>query len=516
MAVALDRDHRALRQPLSAPARSIAPAGPTGLRIGAPEALLAFAIGCAWALLVRLGALSLPYFWDEADVYAPGARWLADHDLDPTPGHFPDVWSRGHPPLLYVLGALVFRVFGPGPAVGHAITVPFTALALSATYVLGAELAGATRGGRSVGVAAAVLLAVSPLFMSMSAFFLPEMPLTALTVLALVLAARGQIGWAAFVGVLLVWIKETGVGPPIAIAGGLFVEALGQPGDRRANLRAAARPIAISLLPVVALAVFFVWQRATAGYFIFPHHQALFSDRPFGVWNAITVFPSIFGWHGRWLVTAVALAALGTLLLRGRSLRGLPRDRTSVAIGLLLLGNAVFFAKMFWLERYALPVHPGIVVLLVLAIATFARDLPRRAGIALTALPVAVACVIGLGSLHHVSSAHEHTFAFADVVASHEEAFDWLSNQDADRLVLTTWPITTEMREPWLGFVDAPMRSVGPESLEEGSAPAPDVVLVDLASSRRDGLRDVARSRGMHVLTTVEHGTAPRLEIWGP
>ena len=67
---------------------------------------MAFAAGLAWAMVVRPGALSLPYFWDEADVYAPGARWLADHDLNPTPGHFPDDWSRGHPPLLYLIAAL--------------------------------------------------------------------------------------------------------------------------------------------------------------------------------------------------------------------------------------------------------------------------------------------------------------------------------------------------------------------------------------------------------------------------
>jgi hypothetical protein len=508
VAVALDRDHRALRRPLSAPS--------TELRIGAKEALGVLGLACVWALVVRPGPLSLPYFWDEADVYAPGARWLADHDMSPTPGHFPDVWSRGHPPLLYLIAAVVFRVLGPGPAVGHAITVPFTALALAATYVLGAELAGAARQGRIVGAFAFAMLATSPLFMSMSAFLLPEMPLTALTVLAFVLAHRGRLGWAAFVGVLLVWTKETGVGPPIAIAGGLVVEALAKPGDRRANLRASARGVGISLLPVVALAAFFVWQRATAGYFVFPHHQALFTDRPFGFWNVATVIPSIFEWHGRWVVTLAACVAALALYVRGRSWRNLPTDRTSVAIVLLLLGNAVFFAKMFWLERYALPVHPGICVLLVMVIGAAARELPERSRVALAAAPVGIASVLGLASLHETSGAHEHTFAFADVVRSHEEALAWLAEADEDALVLTTWPFTTEMREPWLGFVDAPLRAMGPDALDEDPPRVPDLVLVDPSSSRRDRLREVARARGLRVLTTVQHGTSPALEIWGP
>lgn len=485
------------------------------LRVGAREALGALALGALWAIVVRPGPLGLPYFWDEADVYAPGARWLADHDMDPTPGHFPDVWSRGHPPLLYVLGALAFRALGPGPALGHAITIPFTALALAASYVLGTELAGARPDARGVGVGAAALLATSPLFMSMNAFFLPEMPLTALTVLALVLAQRGRLGWAAFVGVLLVWIKETGVGPPIAIAGGLFVEAWTKPGDRRVNLRAAARGIGISLVPVLALLVFFVWQRATAGYFVFPHHQALFADRPLALWNTITVVPSIFGWHGRWIATLAALAGVLVLALRGARPKDVPRDRTSVAIVLLFLGNAVFFTKMFWLERYALPVHPGVCVLTVLAIVAASEALPRMGRVAAT-LPIAAACIVGLASLHQTSGAPEHTFAFADVVRSHEEAFAWIAEHDANGRVLTTWPLTTELREPWLGFVDAPIGAMGTDGLAEADAPVPDVVLADTSSSRLERLREYAGERGMHLATTVTHGSAPPLEIWRP
>ena len=154
-------------------------------RLAPREVAIALGAATVWALVVRPGPLSLPYFWDEADVYAPGAKWLADHDLDPSPGHVPDDWSRGHPPLLYVVAALAFRTLGPGPAIGHALIVPFTALALAFTYVLAAE-----RAGRVAGVIAAVALACSPLFMTMGAFLLPEMPMTALTVLALWCCSR--------------------------------------------------------------------------------------------------------------------------------------------------------------------------------------------------------------------------------------------------------------------------------------------------------------------------------------
>jgi 4-amino-4-deoxy-L-arabinose transferase-like glycosyltransferase len=472
---------------------------PVRLTVPLRECAAVFAVALGWALLVRPGPLSLPYFWDEADVYAPGARWLADHDLDPTPGHFPDDWSRGHPPLLYFVTALLFRLLGPGPAVGHALIVPFTALAIAATYVLGAE-----RGGRVVGAAAALLLATSPLFLSMGAFLLPEMPLTALTVLALVLASRGHRWGAAACGVALVWMKETGVGPPIAIAVGTAFASW-----REGTLHAARRPILVALTPVLALAAFFVWQRMTAGYFVFPHHQNLFADRPFALANAITVFPSTFLWHGRWVVTGAAVVAALVLALRRAWPKTLAPDATNVAIVVLFLGNAVFFAKMFWLERYALPVHPGVLVVMALAIVEAGKLAPERVR-PLALAPVLAASALGLASLTTPGEAAEHTFAFADVVASHRDAYARIA-EGGDPLIVTTWPLTTELREPWLGYGEAPLRSEHPDDL--GSR-VPDVVLVDPESHRRDELRALASEHGLSLRERVEHGAAPPLEIW--
>ncbi len=465
------------------------------------ETWAALGVSVLWAMVVRPGPLSLPYFWDEADVYAPGARWLALHDMDPTPGHFPDDWSRGHPPLLYVVASIAFRIFGSGPAVGHALIVPFTALALTCTYLLGAE-----RYGRLVGVSAAAMLATSPLFMSMGAFLLPEMPLTALTALALLLASRGRYGSAAVVGIALVWIKETGVGPPIAIAGGLVVEAW-----RAGALKQRWRPIAISLTPVLALIAFFVWQRATAGYFVFPHHQNLFADRPFSIGNVMTVFPSLFVWHGRWLFSGCALVAMGLLWRRGVLMSALKPDATLWAVGLLLLGNVIFFAKMFWLERYALPVHPGVLVVSMALIAEASRALPERAQRPVSLAPVALAGALGLLSLHSPGEAEEHTFAFADVVRSHRQAYTRIHALADDPLIVTTWPLTTELREPWLGYVPAPMRSEHPDDLGDRT---PDVVLVDPGSHRADELRALAEAHSLDLRETVTVGSAPPLELY--
>ena len=45
-------------------------------RIGWRDWAIAIVLATLWVALVRPGPLSLPYFWDESDVYVPGARWV--------------------------------------------------------------------------------------------------------------------------------------------------------------------------------------------------------------------------------------------------------------------------------------------------------------------------------------------------------------------------------------------------------------------------------------------------------
>ena len=105
------------------------------------DGLLALLAATAWIALV-LPPLDTPYWWDEADVYVPGAKWVAENDLVVTPGVFPDDYSRGHPILLYWLAGAAFRAFGTAPTVGHLVALPFAALALAFVYLLGTTLFG--------------------------------------------------------------------------------------------------------------------------------------------------------------------------------------------------------------------------------------------------------------------------------------------------------------------------------------------------------------------------------------
>ena len=461
--------------------------------------------------LVRPGPLDLPWFWDEADVYVPGARWLAENGLDLRPGVFPDDWSRGHPPLFYLVAGAAFQLFGASPVVGHLLVLPFAVLALSCTWLLGDALFG-----RPTGAAAALLLGATPLFMSMANMLLPEMPLTGLTALALLLFARGRLGLAALTGAALVLIKETGVFVPAALAGAVLWEAwrAGALGRRQTWLR-----FGICCLPIAVLCAFFAWQKALAGYFVFPHHQGLLWDRPLGWADLGTIFPSLLLWHGRWIaVLAAGLVGL-IALLRHRRVRGVagagPVVGTVVAIVLLVLGNALFFTKMFWLERYVLPVHPGVLVLVAGALVGSGRRLaPGLAPSLALALPLAAAFgAWGFWSTPAPDEA-ELTFAYADVIETHRQAFAALPE---DAVVLTTWPMTEELRQPDLGFVDVPVVVVHARHLDGPKPLLFDHVLVTPSSTRARAMVAAAQARGLPQVASFRVGAAPQpLHLYAP
>ena len=470
----------------------------------------------AWVALVRPGPLSLAYFWDEADVYVPGARWVAEHGLTVTPGVFPDDYSRGHPPLLYLLAGIVFRLFGSAPTVGHLTVLPFTVIAIAGTYLLGARLYD-----RRVGLAAALLLATTPLFMSIGNMLLPEMPLVALTVLALLALAHGRLGLAILAGVAMVWIKETGIFSAAAIGVGVLFDAW-RAGTLRE--RGAQKRLLLATVPLLALIAFFVWQRFTAGYFVFPHHQNLFTDRPLDASNVLTVWPSLLVWHGRWivLVSAILAVATGVRAETGASSGAAPsggwvpsRAAVLAACVALVVFNALFFTKMFWLERYALPAHPGLLVLMCGVLFTGFRRLAPLWRETLAGFAVTLGAVLGVVGLFAPTAAdnEEHTFVYADVIATHRAAFAALSDEDAP--VFTSWPMTVELEDPALGYAPRPLRAFD-VAYVEGEPEGVGAVLVNDASGRAEQLRDFARAHDMRLVRRYRHGRVPVLELWRP
>jgi len=448
---------------------------------------LAIVLVVTFALLALLTApLSTPYWWDDGAVYAPGAKWLADHGFDARPGVFPSDLSRGHTPLFYVILAFAFRVGGAGPIAGHVLVFAFAWASLVLTYLLARHMFDWIAGAIAV-----ALLAAAPLFQTMSSMALPEIAMTALTTASFYAFAKNRIATTAALCSILVLVKEVGIACPLAIAGALFLE---QP----RNIRRTA----IALVPVAVLALFFLYQKKAEGWFVLPYHAGLFKEEHSLVDQLGRVAWSIFVPDGRVVAVAaaVAIAAWKRFTFGNRPI-------VVVAFALFTLMNLVFFAKMFFLERYVLPVHVCVVVLCGGALA-----LVRVPGVAATLVTVAIAFARRSAGTDLASG--ETTFRYLHAVHAHQALFAKLGD---DHVVLTDWPVTDELRFPYLGWVKKPTRCVHVDM--DGDTPTTPngvdrgIAVRNLVSYEK--LQRKARERGFTLRERVEDGPA-EIELWGP
>ncbi len=455
----------------------------------------------AFVLLALLVApLATPYWWDAGAVYAPGAKWLLEHGFDARPGVFPDDLSRGHTPLYYLILAVAYRVGGAGPVAGHALTFAFAWLAVVTTYALGREL-----HGRAAGALAAGLLLVSPLFLTMSSEALPEVPLTALTAATFYAFARGKLGACAVVGTLVVLVKETGLACPVAIAAVMAIEAV-----RSGSLRAEVRRIALVLVPAAVLVGFFLYQKAATGWFVTPYHLGLFNEEHALGAQALRVARSIWVDDGR--IVAVT-AALILVALRGRAGLGSWDRRAQVllAFGIHAAFNVAFFTKSFYLERYTLPVHVGTAVALAGVLAAAGPLRARAPALAAAALTAAIALSRRDAGEDMVSG--ETSFRYLHAVRAYGALYRRLEAEGGAPVVLTEWPVTDALREPFLGWVSRPVRCIGLSDRTPGE-PFDHVIAVTGEGSYGRLVKE-AEERGLHQVARSQEGPAS-IELWGP
>ncbi len=454
-----------------------------------------------FALLALLVApLSTPYWWDAGAVYAPGAKWLLDHGFDARPGIFPSDLSRGHTPLFYLLLAGAFRLLGANPVAGHALTFGFAWMALLFTYALARRLFGWPAGA----VAVALLLA-SPLFLTMSSEALPEMALTALTAASFHALARGRLVECAVWGTVLVLVKETGVACPLAIASAVAIQ-----GVRGGALREGAKRAVVGLTPVFVLTAFFLAQKHAEGWFVLPYHAGLFHEDHSLIEQLWHVAESIFVNDGR--LIAVLAAMVVAVFHRRAVVRTWEEHREVLtAFALYAIMNLGFFAKMFFLDRYVLPLHPcvGVVTAGVLAPAgaTLRARLPG-----LAAAVVSIGVALARRSAGSDMASGETTFRYLHAVHAYSALFKHLEAAGGDPVVLTDWPITDELRQPFLGWVSRPFRCINIH--EDVGAENVDRVIAVQGLGSYERLQREAQARGFSKLERVEEGGAA-IELWG-
>ncbi len=465
------------------------------MRSSSPSPAAVFALIFAAILLLHLPLLRLPYFWDEAGYYIPAAR-----DLLLTGSLIPhSTPSNAHPPLVMAYLAACWKVFGFSQLVTRTAMLAVAAFSLLGVYRLGRQVANL-----QIALAATACTALYPVFFAQSTMAHVDLAAAGLTLWALE-AYLGERWRATSVWFsLAVLAKETAVLAPLALVAWEVVSLL--PPFRRwkefadavttaslklppatnagphkeesadpktkADMRTAWLVRTASLLaPVLVLSLWYTYHYARTGYvfgnpeFFRYNVQATMSGVRILLALGMRIWQS-FGYMHLWALMLLVMWAMTRPPLRDG-----PAERRRIdvpvqltfAVLILAFVTAMAVVGGAVLARYMLTVIPLVILI---SISTLWRRV--RGWLWLVGL-TCLAFVLALFFNPPYGFSPEDNLAYRDFVVMHEDAASFLEQRYPNARVLTAWPVSGEITQPYLGYVKHPLQVVRIEdfSLDE-------------------------------------------------
>ncbi len=456
-----------------------------------------------FAFLVALHAplLRLPYFWDEAGYYIPAALDFYRHArliprlTQPT----------GHPPLVPAYLSAVWWLFGASEVATRVAMIAISSTTVVTTYALGQRVTS-----REASFSSAALLALSPLFFAQSSLVFLDLTAALFTTLAILFLLDGRLIKFALAASLAVLSKETAVVLlPVA-----WLFAAGRRREQRASAWAA---LAAPAAPLALWALFYhhatgFWT-GNPGYLQYNLYSTL---TPLHICRSLLArLAELFSQGFNWLLAAAALAGViwsqrksrteescavafasvqgpgiadferseespfGSqdeqipqagksptlkMTLGGEQPRRMAhhvseRDRTRSDFLFLAVGLVAVYVAMLSvvggavLPRYMLPVFPVFFIMIVGAIWRLPTAVARTLILALAA------AFVGAWFINPpYPFPYEDNLAYADFVRLHQKAAQALQLLPGRPVILTAWPATDELRQPFLGYVRRRLR----------------------------------------------------------
>ena len=446
---------------------------------------LSWAVLFAGLVVAHISLLRLPYFWDEAGYYIPAAR-----DLLLTGSLIPhSTPSNAHPPLVMAYLALCWKIAGYAPLVTRVAMLAVAAFSLLGVFRLARRVANL-----EVAFAATLCTALYPVFFVQSSLAQVDLAAAGLTFWALLAYVEGRRGATAIWFSLAVLAKETAILAPLALllwesAPGILpaIRNATRPGRQEEDADAEEsrgkgatsgerflRPLVL-LCPAVPLTLWYAYHRLRTGFVFgnleFFRYNVQATMHPLRIFLALLMrLWQVTGYMNLYPLTLAALFAmwLPPIYDQGAA-KTEPRSRiaphTQFAFAAVIAAYVLAMAAIGGavLARYMLPVVPLVIIICA---STVWRRVPMWPGMVSIA---ALAFVAALFINPPYGFSLEDNLAYRDYIELHQRAEKFLLARYPVAVVLTSWPASGELSQPWIGYVERPVRVVQIENftLEE-------------------------------------------------
>ncbi|MBN1143352.1 MAG: glycosyltransferase family 39 protein [Bacteroidales bacterium] len=315
--------------------------------------LLAIAVAVGF-FIAKLPYLHLPFFWDEAWVYGPAVRLMANTNLSLMPDALPVGLSRGHPLLFHFLNAAWIRIFGDSLEIIHLFNLLIACILAFAIYLFGKNFFS-----EKIGFASAFIFCLQPVFLAQSTLVLPETMLALFSLVALYGYLRNNYITYFIFASAAVLTKETGIAVILACE---ILTLINEFKDAKASFRRFILKIIKMALPVIPLMVFLIIQYFTHGWFLFSEHVDFVSFDISTIYKKLIKGYLTFGFivQGRNLLFYFALMAVAWMIYQKKELEN---KHAIIALVVFIMVYSFIGAVNFLTKRYMLSIIPPIILL---------------------------------------------------------------------------------------------------------------------------------------------------------
>ena len=417
-----------------------------------------FALLCIILTICQWKALWLPYYWDELGVYAPAANALYEHGLSLMPGALDPEFSRGHPLLFAFLGASMFKLFGSSVFTAHAFAFSISLLLLWAVYYKASRYYSYT-----IGLIAAVLIAVQPFFIGLSTLLLPEILLALFAWLALTSFHENKYGMAGLYSTLAVFTKESGILLPIAFIGYLLLQQIlfWKESKGKWNIR-----LLWLFTPFLFFGLFLVVQKIQNGWYFFPYHVSTVSlewptvQEHFGDFFNFLIRNQKRNWW-KWIMIAGLVAAI----VKGAFTKNSLRNSFLLLLGVFIAGNLCASSLAFYMSRYVFLLLPPLALIVSISLYTVTRSIALRAAV------VVLLSAAALSTLDTDKFNYEEDIAYRKSVYTLVNAFNYLQQQQQPQdTIAGPFPAYFVLATPNNGYPPVKYKQVVPRDGRPGTS----------------------------------------------
>lgn len=376
--------------------------------------------------ILNFQALYLPFYWDEAWVYGPAVRMMADAGPTLLPDGLPVEFSRGHPLLFHFLNSVWLKLFSNTVFQAHLFNLLIACILILSVYLTGKKLFNPVTG-----FLAALFLSFQPVFLAQAVLVLPEVMLTVFVLLALYAFLENKVYLYLIFSVGALLTKESGILIPVFVSAYYIFRTLTRSKIVWKNFLLKA---VLYLSPLLIFALFLLLQHRLRGWYFFPEHTD-YLDFSFN--NVINKFVEgysayLFIYQGR---NFLLFSSLATVILLKVLHKKIDHVETMIFFGLFILIYLLFSSINFFSNRYILCCLP----LFMLISAGILVQVFRINKLFLLAIPLFL--LLQIPAIKKKSNA-DHDLGYRDAVAVNEQLISYLKSEKLEDRPIVAFFIT--------------------------------------------------------------------------